>query len=146
MKRTKTPAKRKKLKKEVKVEEEETVEEEEEEEEEEECDVLETKERVKRAMKQLKTPFNVACGGEATQLPAQPGLTITDIGVVSLPITQPTAKEIIKVARRAPYGKGSKTVVDTKVRDSTSSCSTRRVAISFLTKTPRRRRACSPPW
>jgi predicted 2-oxoglutarate/Fe(II)-dependent dioxygenase YbiX len=45
-----------------------------------------------------------------------PGLKIDGIGVVSLPLTKTSARQVIKLCRKAPYGKGIETVVDTKVR------------------------------
>jgi predicted 2-oxoglutarate/Fe(II)-dependent dioxygenase YbiX len=45
-----------------------------------------------------------------------PGLTISDIGEVSFPLNEEQAKKIIKVAHKAPFGKGSETILDTNVR------------------------------
>ncbi len=47
-----------------------------------------------------------------------PGLEIDGVGEISLPLTGVLAKKIIKVANQAPFGKGSKTIVDTAVRSS----------------------------
>lgn len=53
-------------------------------------------------------------GGEH---PAQmPQLVVEGVGEVSLPLFEPQAKALIEAARRAPYGKGMETVVDTQVR------------------------------
>jgi hypothetical protein len=46
----------------------------------------------------------------------RPGLEINGIGPVSTPLQPEIARQIIKQARQAPYGKGEKTVVDTSVR------------------------------
>ena len=45
-----------------------------------------------------------------------PGLEIKKYGEVALPLDATNAKKIIKYAQQAPYGKGSKTITDTKVR------------------------------
>ena len=45
-----------------------------------------------------------------------PGLEVEGLGPVGLPLTPRTAKELIKHCHQAPYGKGEKTLVDTKVR------------------------------
>jgi hypothetical protein len=45
-----------------------------------------------------------------------PGLNIEGIGEISLPINTEQIKEIIKQAHKAAFGKGSKTIIDTKVR------------------------------
>lgn len=45
-----------------------------------------------------------------------PGLEVSRIGTIPLPPTKETAKALIGVCEQAPYGKGTQTVVDTKVR------------------------------
>jgi len=45
-----------------------------------------------------------------------PGLIIEGIGLVGLPLDKRQALALKKKARQAPYGKGTQTVVDTKVR------------------------------
>lgn len=45
-----------------------------------------------------------------------PGLVIEGAGEVGLPVAPVQAREIIKHARRAPFGKGSQTITDTNVR------------------------------
>jgi len=45
-----------------------------------------------------------------------PGLHIEGIGEIGFPLTPNGVKEIIKKAKKAPFGKGSKTVTDTTVR------------------------------
>ena len=44
------------------------------------------------------------------------GLTVTGVGPVPLPLKSTMAKSLIAVAQIAPFGKGTKTLVDTKVR------------------------------
>ncbi len=45
-----------------------------------------------------------------------PGLGVKDIGAVALPLEKRQATKLKKVARQAPNGKGTKTLVDTNVR------------------------------
>ena len=55
------------------------------------------------------------------------GLTVAGVGEVPLPLMPKFAKQLIAVGRTAPYGKGMKTLVDKKVRNSVeldASCST----------------------
>ena len=59
-------------------------------------------------------------GGEASELPAIPGLVIEGIGDVSLPLLENSdaTKSVVALCRQAPFGKGMETVVDTSVRKS----------------------------
>jgi hypothetical protein len=45
-----------------------------------------------------------------------PGLVVNGLGDIGLPLSAAEAKRLIKVCKQAPYGKGTETVVDTKVR------------------------------
>ena len=45
-----------------------------------------------------------------------PGLTIDGIGEIGLPINPIIIKEVIKLSKKASFGKGSQTVLDTSVR------------------------------
>lgn len=45
-----------------------------------------------------------------------PGLEVESVGVVSLPLGETQAEQLIDCCRQAPYGKGTETVVDTDVR------------------------------
>jgi hypothetical protein len=45
-----------------------------------------------------------------------PGLHIKGVGEISIPISPIQIREIIEISKKAPFGKGSKTVIDTKVR------------------------------
>ncbi len=47
-----------------------------------------------------------------------PGLEVPGLGRIGLPLTKPQARELIKLCRQAPFGKGTETVVDTSVRRS----------------------------
>lgn len=45
-----------------------------------------------------------------------PALEVKDVGEISYPINAAQAEALIKKAHKAPFGKGSKTILDTKVR------------------------------
>jgi predicted 2-oxoglutarate/Fe(II)-dependent dioxygenase YbiX len=45
-----------------------------------------------------------------------PRIEVEGVGLLALPLLAAQAKRLIKVATRAPYGRGAETVVDTKVR------------------------------
>lgn len=45
-----------------------------------------------------------------------PGLEVKGVGEISYPVNVTQAGELIKMAKKAPFGKGDKTVVDTHVR------------------------------
>jgi len=47
---------------------------------------------------------------------AMPRLDVQGLGLVSFPVPTAQAEDIITLCRQAPYGKGTQTVVDTKVR------------------------------
>jgi predicted 2-oxoglutarate/Fe(II)-dependent dioxygenase YbiX len=47
---------------------------------------------------------------------ASPRLEVEGVGPIALPLLMAQARQLIKAATRAPYGRGSDTVVDTKVR------------------------------
>ena len=51
------------------------------------------------------------------ELPATlPGLEVAELGPIPTPLTKRDAAELKKLAHQAPYGKGTKTLVDTDVR------------------------------
>lgn len=56
-------------------------------------------------------------GGQAAQLPPLPGLTVSGVGLISLPISSAQAEQLAGVAQQAPFGKRMETVVDTTVRN-----------------------------
>jgi len=47
-----------------------------------------------------------------------PGMEVEGIGEIGFPVNSLEAKDMIRVARKAPFGKGSKTMLDTAVRSS----------------------------
>jgi predicted 2-oxoglutarate/Fe(II)-dependent dioxygenase YbiX len=47
-----------------------------------------------------------------------PGLEVRGLGQIGLPLSKTQARELIKLCRQAPFGKGTETVVDTSVRRS----------------------------
>jgi hypothetical protein len=66
------------------------------------------------ALKKIDRPGTFCTSG---LLPATlPGLEVTGVGPVALPLEKRQASALKKHARQAPYGKGTKTLVDTSVR------------------------------
>lgn len=47
----------------------------------------------------------------------QPGISVDGVGRIGLPLSHSDAKSLIKVSRQASCGKGTKTVIDNKVRE-----------------------------
>jgi hypothetical protein len=45
-----------------------------------------------------------------------PGMEVAGAGEMAYPINEAQAKALIQVAHKAPFGKGSETIVDNKVR------------------------------
>ena len=61
-------------------------------------------------------PF--ASSGPLSKLPSGcPQITVEGVGQLKLPLSSRQAVQLRDVAQQAPYGKGTETVVDTKVRD-----------------------------
>jgi hypothetical protein len=46
-----------------------------------------------------------------------PGIEVEDLGTIKLPLKPKTAKQLIAQCKIAPYGKGTKTLIDKKVRN-----------------------------
>ena len=65
----------------------------------------------------LETPGDTCAGGPAPSLPALPGLSVTGVGPIGLPLSSSQALLLAAVATQAPHGQGHKTVVDTAVRN-----------------------------
>jgi hypothetical protein len=72
----------------------------------------------------IKTELNTivpegdsTCGGPCDSSLSNPQLFIKKYGLVELPIREEAGEKIIKICNQAPYGKGTETVVDKKVRD-----------------------------
>jgi hypothetical protein len=65
-------------------------------------------------LKEIKGFGSFACSG--IQPFVFPGLEVAGVGELSYPISEQQARELIKIARKAPYGKGSETLFDNEVR------------------------------
>jgi len=73
---------------------------------------------VLRDLRALETPGSPSVGGKAP-VPALPGLAVSGVGMVSLPlVSDEIVKQLSSVAVRSPFGKGSDTVLDDSVRKS----------------------------
>jgi len=65
-------------------------------------------------LKTIERPGDFCASG--TIEPCMPGLEITNVGSIGLPLTENQAKEIIQQCAKAPYGRGEQTILDTSVR------------------------------
>lgn len=70
--------------------------------------------RLRQALQTIDRPGSFCVSGSAPAV--LPGLEVTGLGPIGLPLTAKQAKELKKQCEQAPYGKGEQTVVDTKVR------------------------------
>ena len=67
-----------------------------------------------QALAKVDRPGDVCVAGD---LPlTMPGLEVKGVGTLRLPLAETQARALIKRCRQAPYGKGTKTLVDTDVR------------------------------
>jgi hypothetical protein len=67
-----------------------------------------------RALDSLdESPRFCVSGSEA---PVLPGLEVTGVGPVGVPVSPDAARQLIEQASQAPYGRGEETIVDTDVR------------------------------
>ena len=73
-----------------------------------------TLEKLSEALVQIDRPGSFCVSGSLPAVP--PGLEVKGLGPIGLPLTAQTAKDLKKQCHQVPYGKGEKTLVDTKVR------------------------------
>ena len=60
--------------------------------------------------------FGTFVASQTCQKVVDPGLHVKGVGDISLPLPSAFAKSIIKAGTQAPFGRGTKTMVDTKFR------------------------------
>ena len=70
--------------------------------------------RLDAALKKIDRPGSFCVSGSVPAV--MPGLDVTGVGPIGLPLTVRQAKELKEVCAQAPYGKGTETVVDKNVR------------------------------
>ena len=67
-----------------------------------------------QSLAKVDRPGDVCIAGD---LPlTMPGLVVDGLGILRLPLGETQAHELIACCRQAPYGKGTRTLVDTNVR------------------------------
>lgn len=71
-------------------------------------------EKLLEALDKIDRPGLFCVSGSSA--PVFPGLEISKLGPVALPLTTQQAKQLREHCEQAPYGKGEQTIVDTKVR------------------------------
>jgi hypothetical protein len=86
--------------------------------------------RLNKVFSEISSGGSFAVGGVAN-FPCLPGLKIQGIGDILLPLSPAQADMIKEVGTPAPYGKGSETIVDKTVRDTTQ------LSPSMVTFSPR---------
>src|SRR5262245_52000285 len=75
---------------------------------------LPVQQQLLEALKKIDRPGTFCMSGRLP--PVLPGLEVAGVGPVALPLEKRQAAALKKRARQAPYGKGTKTLVDTNVR------------------------------
>ncbi len=70
--------------------------------------------RLAAVLEQIDRPGSFCVSGSAAAV--LPGLEVPGMGPIAFPLTPKQAKELKKHCSQAPYGKGTETIVDTKVR------------------------------
>ena len=71
-------------------------------------------EHLLEALAGIDRPGDVFAAGD--RAPAMPGLEVEGLGTVGLPLSKTQARALVRRCRQAPYGKGTRTLVDTNVR------------------------------
>ena len=71
-------------------------------------------EHLLEALAEIDRPGDVFAAGD--RAPAMPGLEVEGLGTVGLPLSKTQARALARRCRQAPYGKGTRTLVDTDVR------------------------------
>lgn len=72
------------------------------------------KEQILESLAGIDRPVSFCASG--TWPLVLPGLEVNGIGPIGLPLSESAALQLIRCCRQAPYGKGTKTIVDTNVR------------------------------
>src|SRR5438128_748263 len=70
--------------------------------------------RLLAALEKVDRPGTFATSGTAPAV--LPGLEVDGLGAIGLPLSAVQAKALKKRCEQAPYGKGERTLVDTRVR------------------------------
>ena len=71
-------------------------------------------EHLLEALAAIDRPGDVAAAGNRDL--TMPGLEVEGLGAIGLPLSKTQARALIRRCRQAPYGKGTRTLVDTDVR------------------------------
>lgn len=74
-----------------------------------------TNPRLEKILQSIDQPGDFCTFGRLTA--PMPRLEMKDVGIVSFPVPDSQIDQLIRMAEQAPYGKGTKTLVDTTVRN-----------------------------
>lgn len=72
-------------------------------------------EQLEQLLKSIDRPGDYCVGGRLFE--PMPRVSVDGVGDLSFPVPEAQIEALIKAAERAPYGKGTETLVDTSVRD-----------------------------
>lgn len=78
---------------------------------------LHLEKQLERAVKKISAHSGSFAFGEVLPAAPNPGLEISSLGIIGLPLGVRDAEAIKNVAARSPFGHGDKLVIDSTVRD-----------------------------
>ncbi|KAL7548481.1 hypothetical protein ACHAWF_011759 [Thalassiosira exigua] len=84
---------------------------------EEEYDFDDPRQEVIEVLQEIESPGTFATGGSCGDKLTMPGLEVDGVGTIGSPLSPILAKELIKRCEQAPFGRGSKTMVDKTIRN-----------------------------
>ncbi len=67
--------------------------------------------KLHEVLSRVDRPGDVQLSGDRAL--TMPGLVVSGLGEVALPLQKSQAQPLVRLCRRAPYGKGTQTLVDT---------------------------------
>ena len=83
-----------------------------------EIDTAEIKEEMSRYLDEINGSRTGTFATAGPLFNAQnPGLSVNELGAIGLPLSIREAVELTKICHQAPFGKGSKTIIDTSIRN-----------------------------
>lgn len=80
-------------------------------------DISDPRQEIIDILQEVDSPGTFAVGGSSDGKLTMPGLVVDGVGTIGLPLSEGQARDLAKRCEQAPFGRGSKTVVDTSVRN-----------------------------
>uniref|UniRef100_A0A7S3VEI6 Uncharacterized protein n=1 Tax=Chaetoceros debilis TaxID=122233 RepID=A0A7S3VEI6_9STRA len=84
---------------------------------EEEYDIDDPRQEIIEILEEVESPGTFVVGGSCDGKLIMPGLEVEGMGPIGLPLSPNIAKDLVKRCEQAPFGRGSKTIVDKTVRN-----------------------------